>query len=461
MAEKIQVTDEMVSAVLTNDSVKEALSLRGDGWENIYSNMGIKNKDKKTATTFGASRQLTEQVAENLYTFDGLARKVVDVPANDMTKKWVTINGDPEGLILSYMKGIHAQKMYNAALKLARTYGGALLFIGADDGSEELEEPLNMNKIATVSSLLAFSSRDVNINTTDLEKNPLSPNFNDVAVYEITPPRSGESIRIHKSRLVSFVGEVVPPRLIDEYRGFGAPTLQLVFSQLRDVNTAFDHVGTILDDFITGKLKIANLKELVAEGKENLVLTRIDLLSLGKSIINTMILGDNESYEKESSSVAGLSDLIDRFMMWLSAVTNIPVTKLFGRSAGGLNSTGEGDDTNYTDWIAAKQESDLRLPIERLIEIIVAAKDFQAIKGAKDIENTAFSFVPLKQMSESEQGELRKSQSETDKNYIESGVLDPEEVAASRFGGDSYSTDTVLDEEARASAKDEPLDDGE
>jgi hypothetical protein len=39
---------------------------------------------------------------------------------------------------------------------------------------------------------------------------------------------------------------------------------------------------------------------------------------------------------------------------------------------------------------------------------------------------------------------MRKIQSETDKNYIDAGVLTPEEIAASRFAGDNYSLETKL-----------------
>ena len=61
-----------------------------------------------------------------------------------------------------------------------------------------------------------------------------------------------------------------------------------------------------------------------------------------------------------------------------------------------------------------------------------------------------FTWNPLWQMSDLEQAEIEKKRAETDAIYIQAGVVSAEEIALSRFGGDAYSTDTVLDMEKRA-----------
>jgi hypothetical protein len=45
---------------------------------------------------------------------------------------------------------------------------------------------------------------------------------------------------------------------------------------------------------------------------------------------------------------------------------DIPVTRLLGTSAKGLNATGEGDNDNYDEMVSARQETDLRPNLERL-----------------------------------------------------------------------------------------------
>ncbi|KKM23144.1 hypothetical protein LCGC14_1618110, partial [marine sediment metagenome] len=56
-------------------------------------------------------------------------------------------------------------------------------------------------------------------------------------------------------------------------------------------------------------------------------------------------------------------------------------------------------------------------------------------------------WVPLWQLTEEEEAKRRKSVAESDAIYINSGVLDPTEVANSRFGGEVYSAETVLDDQ--------------
>ena len=74
---------------------------------------------------------------------------------------------------------------------------------------------------------------------------------------------------------------------------------------------------------------------------------RANILNLSKSSLNTMIIDSEESYEKITTNISGISDIVDRFMLALSAVSGIPITLLFGRSPSGLNATGEADIRNF------------------------------------------------------------------------------------------------------------------
>ena len=59
-------------------------------------------------------------------------------------------------------------------------------------------------------------------------------------------------------------------------------------------------------------------------------------------------------------------------------------------------------------------------------------------------EDWKIEFNPLWQPTEAEVVETRNKQADTDMKYIQAGVLTPEEVAISRFGGDEYSSETIL-----------------
>jgi hypothetical protein len=86
----------------------------------------------------------------------------------------------------------------------------------------------------------------------------------------------------------------------------------------------------------------------------------------------------------------------------------------------------------------------LRQPSERLTFLTMKSSEGPT-KGA-EIPDWSIKFVPLWQPTEAEVIKMRKEQAETDERYINSNVLEPAEVAISRFGGDEYSVETTLRE---------------
>ena len=72
-----------------------------------------------------------------------------------------------------------------------------------------------------------------------------------------------------------------------------------------------------------------------------------------------------------------------------------------------------------------------------------------------DYKNFGIDFVPLWQNTEEQEANIRRTVAETDAIYINNGVLEPSEIALSRFGGSSWSMDTEIDVEDRKSDFDE------
>ncbi len=102
----------------------------------------------------------------------------------------------------------------------------------------------------------------------------------------------------------------------------------------------------------------------------------------------------------------------------------------------------------------AQQDLDIRDPLTRLVDLLWLAADGPT-RGVEP-ESWELEFEKLWQMSQLEESQARKTQAETDAIYIDTQVLMPDEVASSRFGGDTYSYETQLDEGAREEADAEP-----
>jgi phage-related protein (TIGR01555 family) len=160
-----------------------------------------------------------------------------------------------------------------------------------------------------------------------------------------------------------------------------------------------------------------------------------------------MVLDGEESFEKLSTNIAGLSEMLDRFMLSVCSVTGIPATLLFGRAPAGLNATGDADTRNYYDMIKQYQEMKLKPILEKLTYYLMRSID-GPFKG-QEPEHWSIQFAPLWQNTEEQEAVMRHTVAETDAIYIDRGVLDPAEVAISRFGGDRWSMNTIIDTKAR------------
>lgn len=240
--------------------------------------------------------------------------------------------------------------------------------------------------------------------------------------------------------------------------GWDLSVLQACWTALQRYGTTMGYTANILKDFVQAVLGIKGLSEIMAAGNEDQVESRVRLLDMSKSLLNTIILdSDGEQFNKSSSSVSGIPELTDRLAEHLAATTRIPVTKLFGRSPSGQNSTGESDMRNYYDMLGGEQRRMLTPAAERFVRYIFLSK--QGPTGGKEPDQWSVRWnSPMKATRLEVAGE-RKIYAEIDQIYLNTGVLSPMEIAASRFGTGSWSAETQLVEDTDRS-KDAEIDGG-
>ena len=160
--------------------------LRLDGWQNVFTGMGIQNRDKSYHTVFNSSARLDENTLTFMYRSDGFARRIIDLAADDMVREWFHIEGDPEGNILDKLKSIKAKKQIKRLLKWARLFGGSLGVIGIDDGQGDLEMPVRENNIKGIHFIQPYDRHSVWWSTQDLYQDPNHPKFGFPEVYTVS-----------------------------------------------------------------------------------------------------------------------------------------------------------------------------------------------------------------------------------------------------------------------------------
>jgi len=418
-----------------------------DGWMNIITGMGVRGRDKNMATTYRMCWQLSDAELDQLYRGDGFVKRIVELVSNEMVRQGWDIEGDADGAVNQKIEELNGYKTLIDLINWARLYGGAVIVMGIADG-RNLEEPVDENNIRDVCWLHVFDRYQAFSNDGTFERDLNSPNYGYPNMYQVNDSRTGNVFVVHHSRILRIDWCVLPPRLQNMNNGWGDSAIQSMYEELKNYSGAFANSGIMLHDFVNGVLTIPGLSEKIATkcGNEQ-VMNRLDILNMAKSVANTMLLDGEEKFEKITTQLAGLADLLDRFMQTLSAVSGIPVTLLFGRSAAGLNATGDNDVRNFYDLIKQLQEGKLKPCLERLVKYIFLSKEGPT-KGVEP-EQWSIKFTPLWQNTEEQEALIKRTVAETDRIYIETGVLDPSEVAISRFGGDSYSMNTEIDLEAR------------
>lgn len=427
--------------------------LRLDGWNNILTNLGRMGKDKRMGARVDFT-QVDKGTIDALFQADDIAAKVVERPAKEMLRKGycLKIAGGKKGLeeaILERTEFFGLRKKLDTALTWSRLYGGAGILVGVR--KQKPETPLSLRNIGEIEYLTVLDRYRLTSGGS-IQLDVTKENFGLPEYYSVSGG-SGNISRVHHSRVIRFQGVELPYDLMAGNDYWGDSVLTRLFNALRNFNTGHDSAASLLADFAQAVFKIKNLSDMIASGDEVLVQKRLELVAMTSSIVNAIVIQDDEEFERKTTTIAGLPDLLDRINRRLVAATDMPHTVLLGESPSGLGATGNSEITHWYDQLAADQQSKIKPQLIKLMDIFFAEKAGPA-KG-KIPKKYEVVFHPLRQLDEKEIVGMRKTQAEADQIYITNGVLDPKEVAESRFGGGEFSIETKLDLKARQAFEDQ------
>jgi hypothetical protein len=427
-----------------------------DGWNNLYSGVGSTTVDNRTATTF-CSDIIDYSQAVELMKGDDTASRAVEKLPNDALRAGfdllVSGVGDADGAAKEIQESVEqrwtelgvTQALREATL-YERAYGGAAIMMGANDG-QDIRTELDSERVKGLDFLTVFERREV----TPLYyyDDPFAPKFRQVAIYRVSPVVSGVSdtgglgsmpFEIHETRLIKFGG--IKVGVENSGDSFGESIFTRLWRVLRDFNGVWDSASVLANDFSQAIWKIKGLAEMVVSDDATAFRNRLKALELGRGTVRAAVLDTEEEFERKGTPMGGFPELLDRFESRVAAAIKMPVTVLFGRSPSGLNATGESDLQIWHESIADYRDQHLIPPLTQLTGPLLAeagaSPDTWEIVGR-----------PIKEESANDTAVTRKLHAETAAILITSGVLFPEEVADSMFGGDNYSGDIVVDFDER------------
>ena len=413
---------------------------RTDGWQNFVTMMGT-SQDKRTASMIKWDYHPPE-FYEQLYAGGGIPARIVDLVPEEALREWVDWTGvtkEESERINERCELLDARGAFLKTWKWARAYGGACLYIVTD--THDPSSPLRVGE--RVIGLRDLSRWDLRILTTDVEFDFGSPNWGHPRIYYLNVQMGSayKGYPIHWTRMIRFDGQLVPRRTFIRNNYWHDSVLNRLYNVIRNYESANDSVASMLMDFNVDVFSMKNLSNMISGGKEAIVRNRVEMVNFVKSQINAMLIdSDHEAYENKSRSVEGVAELLTHQANRLVAETDIPHTKLLGESPDGSNATGNSTSQQWYNFLSAEQKNYAMPKLNRLMSVVAADLGKEKIVP---------KFRSLRILDDMEKADLRLKVAQSDDIYMDKGVVDPTEIATSRFGGDEYSIETTLDTEGR------------
>ena len=411
----------------------QSMSLAKDSLTNFVANMGT-SKDKMMAAKFEHSRTRLDPVElEALYREDWIAGKITDIIPDEMTRAWRSfadseLDEDDVKLIEKAEKQFKVKKKVMEAESWARLYGGALIVMNIENTGEPWE-PLDLERVkkGSLKAIAVYDSENAHysrINNFD----PFADNFNMPETYRL----AHTSIEIHHTRVLRFDGQKLPWRELKRNRYWHDSILNRVHKALVNAETVMDSTAALTLESTTDVIKIKNLMTTLAtKGGEKMLTDRFLLAKFLKANNNITLLDSDEEYVVHRQTFAGLPDLLDRFMTIVSATSDVPATRLFGKAPVGMNATGESDMRNFYDMINSKQINSLGPKMDYLDEVLSRHLGI-------DPDEMDYDWNALWQLSDTETSTIQKQNAERDAIYEELGVIKPSQIATQLMEEDVY-----------------------
>lgn len=392
-------------------------SFIADRLANVMSGLGT-TVDRRTAASYVFNPYTPEQ-AEAAYRSSWIVRKIVDIPALDMTRGWRMWQAKKEQItaIEDEERRLKLQALAKRAIILARLYGGSGIILG--DGATNPMQPLDVERVQKdgLKYLRLFPAHHLPAGPQRLD--PLDEWVDKPEYFSMPGPR-GQQIQLHPSRVVEFIGQPAPEGSLYKNGGWfwGDPIMQSIGEAVKNADLAQAGFAALIDNAAVDVLRMPGLTDIASEDAgDKRIVNRLTATMMGKSTWRTLLLDGDDEFEQHQVNWQGIPDVLVAFLQCVSGAADIPVTRLLGQSPKGLQSTGEGEEKDYHAMIASRQEEQLSPALDRIDELLL-----RSALGSRPDE-IFYEYPPLSELSEKDAATVDKQTAETLKIYADSGMI--------------------------------------
>jgi len=394
---------------------------------NVAANLGYNTMNVAAAGTYGFNPlSRNRSLLEWSYRGSWLIRKIVDAPADDMTREGITIEGDmpPDQIdeFMQYWASLQIWQRLNDTLKWSRLYGGCIAVIIID--GQDLATPLRLDTIGKgqFKGLLVLDRWMVTPGSDAVES--LGEDHGKPTIYQVVTLNNTRyaDAKVHHSRCIRFDGIALPYWQSQTENGWGLSIVEPIWDRLLAFDSSTQGAAQLVYKAHLRVLKLPQYRDLVASGGPlfQAVMRQLQMIRVMQTNEGLTVIDADDQFEVNSYAFSGLSELLTQFGQQVSGAADVPMTRLYGQSPAGMNSTGESDLRNYYDALKSNQEFRLRRPIKVLCDIA-----HRSLYGTAVPKGFSFKFNPLWQLTEEAKAGIASQTAASVDQLLQGGVFTP------------------------------------
>ncbi len=347
--------------------------MSNDGLYDALSNIGGE-KDILTTGVMGNTNYITrnQTMLQRMYRSNIWVKKAVAIPANYAVKGWRKISDEK---FEAQEQRLRLKTLTSEALTWSFLFGGSMAVFIVDDGLPP-SEPLNLNNVKENSFKRIIIVDRWKVTSETIDSDPLSDTFGEPPLYRIQI--GDKTANYHPSRCHRFVTNDLP---IDEARHeqyWGVSTIEIIYRQLISDDVFLSSVANMMKKATTDIMGIPNLSQMIKNGHEEAVKTRVRLAQSTMSTLNAWVKdnganGQNaETYDKITQQFSGFDAMDIQSQNRIVAAADIPASIFLGRQESGLSNDGSSSLNVFNDRLSSIREIVID-PFLRKTDMIIAA----------------------------------------------------------------------------------------
>jgi phage-related protein (TIGR01555 family) len=329
------------------------------------------------------------------------------------------------------IRSTHLRDSILEGLRWGRLYGGAAAIIMISGQEEDLSLPIDINNI-TIGAFrgLYIVDRWSGIYPgLDLVDNDRDPDFGLPEYYEVRDENGGGTYRVHHSRVLRFCGTKMPywEQVAEQY--WGTSAIESMYDELIKRDNVAHNIANLTFKACLSVLQVENLDQMFATSSSVHQRRMYAMLSAINTLENSLgirLVNKGDDIQQLQYSFSGLPEVMDSAMMDMAGATSIPVTRLFGRSPAGMNSTGESDEKMYRQTLEQERSVHITPVLEKLIPIVCRSAIGYFPAGCQ------FKYPSLIEMSPEQKAQIIDQRSQAMERLFQANLL-PGDVVLESF----------------------------